>query len=830
MAIWAYVHLKNNKKPTVDALSVLPDSCLVYMRTTDFFELNKKINSQNLLVDKLKLFTEMEAFCNTLQLFDSLLNSNELLHEQIQNNKLHFALYNKNLNWLLSFNIKQLGRQSTIEKKLSELFQAEKNDDETFSFYLNKKLFFKLNEGVVFLSDEPQLLQKAFDTKTKKLFHNKNFIAFKNTLEENTLLNIYVEHKDYAKSQASKKFALSSICKKSISAGNIDFQPSQITVNGFFNADSNEVFFLLKNQVPQNVDFTGVLPMSTISFTAIGFEKIPHSKNKNAKFWQEVNDSAMYNLQKEFYENAVEQFINFETQAKYVAIKIADQEKALEHLQYMSDSVFQGNIFHIKQKLNLFYPLSATITQYAAMLNDYVFFSQSQSDLLILLNELKNGNVMNKNASFVLYKNQHFPEKFNVLIYTAPNLLSKEEIKQVFGFSSKNESNPFENFKHFSFYAINNERNFKFRYNINHEVEVLDKNILWTLNLGNACRMQPYGFINHNTKENELIIQDEANILYLINAKGTILWKKQLNEKITSPIYMVDAVKNKKYQMLFSTKNHIHLIDRNGKYLNNYPSKLPAEATSPLSLLDYDNDKDYRLFIACKNKTIYNYNISGVKQDHFTPVKTDNEVNLPIQYVKVGLSDYLVTIDKEGKVYTFSRRGAGRIGLINKAIKDCKTFFVDATDNINSTYLYYVDDKNALINKISFTDKKEITDLNKNISNAGASFDKVGNNRNTDLIIAANNNLYVYGLNGNVLFEKTTKFETPANIAFYGDITHSLFILHNQEQEKLLVFNQTNQSEKTFEATALPLVSTLFDSKKYLIVVNGNHLTCQVLE
>src|SRR5690606_8602915 len=112
------------------------------------------------------------------------------------------------------------------------------------------------------------------------------------------------------------------------------------------------------------------------------------------------------------------------------------------------------------------------------------------------------------------------------------------------------------------------------------------------------CRMQPYGFVNHNTKENELIIQDEANILYLINAKGTILWKKQLNEKITSPIYMVDAVKNKKYQMLFSTKHHIHLIDRNGKYLNNYPAKLPAEATSPLSLLDYDNDKDYRLFIA----------------------------------------------------------------------------------------------------------------------------------------------------------------------------------------------------------------------------------------
>ncbi|MBX3163321.1 MAG: hypothetical protein KF900_02480 [Bacteroidetes bacterium] len=853
-AVWAYFHVKNNKKPNADAVTVLPDSCLVYLRTSDFFELNKKINSQNLLVDKLKQFPDIENFCNTLQLFDSLLNADDLLQEQIKHNKLHLALYNKNVNWLLAFNIKQLGKQTDIEERLAEVFHAEKSQEHFFSFRLNKnkKLFFTLNNGIALLSDDQKLLQKAFEANTKKLAHNKNFIAFKNTLEENTLLNVFIHHKNYEKSEAREKMPIVSFFLGGFSAGNVNLQPSKISVNGFlYETGDKGIFSVLKEQKAQETDFTDVLPIGTISFIASGFDNFLSLRktmrdtslrhylyNLHQDFWQDINDSAMYNVEDEFYKNTVENFVNFETQQEFVLAKVEDTEMAREHLQYMSDSVWHENsdtVFCLKELLYkrghkyLFFPLSARKLKYAALYGHYLFFCESKTELLSALHDVKNGNVMNKNISFVRYKNQNFSEKFNFLFYCAPNLTGKD--KMLFDFETTSEANPFETFKHYSFSAVNYKSTFRYRWNVSQEAEVLDKNILWTLNLDNPCQTQPYAFVNHNTKENELIVQDEANVLYLINAKGTVLWKKQLNEKITSQVYRVDALKNKKYQMLFSTKHHIHLIDRNGKYLNNYPLKLPAEATSPLALLDYDNDKDYRLFIACKNKTIYNYSISGIKQDHFASVKTDNEVNLPVQYVKVGLSDYLVTADKEGKIYTFSRKGAGRIGLRNQTIADCKAFFVDATDNINATFLYYVDDKSKMIGKISFTDKKEIIELNKNINNAEITFAKVGNNRNTDLIITANNNLYVYSLNGNKLLEKNTNLESTAVTAFYGDMTHALFMTHSQEQKKLFVFNQTNQSEQTLKATALPLVSNLFNnSKKYLIVVNGRQLTCLVNE
>ena len=107
LAVWAYLNLKNSKKPTVNSLTVLPDNCLVYLNTSNFFELNKKINSQSLIADKLKFFGDVNRFCNTLHAFDSVFTTNSLLEEMVKKNTIHFALYEQNLNWIATFNIKR---------------------------------------------------------------------------------------------------------------------------------------------------------------------------------------------------------------------------------------------------------------------------------------------------------------------------------------------------------------------------------------------------------------------------------------------------------------------------------------------------------------------------------------------------------------------------------------------------------------------------------------------------------------------------------------------------------------------------------------------------
>ncbi len=849
-AVWAYFNLKNSKKPTVNALSVLPDKCLVYLNTNDFFELNKKINSQSLIADKLKLFGDVNLFCTTLHSFDSVFKANTLFEEMVKKGSIHFALY-ENLSWISAFNIKRLGNQELIIGELVKLLNAQKVENDTYSFSLNKqdKFYFTLNSGVAIISNSSAGISNALNKANAKLDKNKSFLAFKNTLEENSLLSIYLDHKLYAKSNATTKLNLTLACKTGYSSGSFNIEPSQLTLNGYTRPDSTEIISAFYDQEPQNPDFLNLLPNNTSSFKAYGFSSFENlnktinktSANPNSKFWKLVTDTALFNIENEFYQNAQSYLVNFESKIpgeNFVLLRIADTTKAIEHLGFMSDSLINDDSTFIyklkskdhKQALKLFVTFFNASTNYAALYRSHLIFSENKEELVRLLTDLKNETSVSKNESFIVYKNQNLSEDFNYLVYNSPNKY-KREISSFFNFELKGEKNPFDNFKHFSFSISSNKNNFKFRWQLMNEAEMVNKeqNVLWTLDLDAPSAMQPNGFINHITKENELAIQDETKMFYLINAKGTILWQKKLSEKIMSKIFTVDIFKNNKYQLLFSSENYLHLIDRNGNYVQGYPVKLPAAASSGLSVLDYDNDKDYRLFIACKNNMIYNYSIFGVKVDKFATVKTDAEVTLPVQYAKVGLSDYLITADKEGKIYTFSRKGEARIGLKNKTIENCSAFYVDATNNINSTYLIYVDDKNNLINKISFSDKKVIEKLGNDIELASIKFSNVDDNKAMDVIITKPNAIYAYNLNGNLLFEKAVESELTET-DYYSDESHALFLAFSNTKQELIVLDQLKQKLKSIHASAQPLISNLFnDNKKYLIVTDGTHLNCVAL-
>lgn len=849
---WAYLNLKNSKKPNLEALSVLPDNCLIYFKTNNYFELNKKLNSQSLIVDKLKDFDGINRFCNTMQYFDSLFQTNESLQKQLEENPIHFAVYNNELNWLSAFNIKELGSQMLVQEQLSTKLGARRIEDDLFQFEIlgKKKIYFTLNSGVVIASDSREIISAALNKALPKLSGNSAFLAFKNTLEESTLLSMYVNHRLYASANANQALALSGLCKNGYSSGTIDLEPSQVTLNGFLNPDSSEVFSALANQEAQAPEFITQLPYNCVTFQAYGFNSFTDLKKKLDKrfrashknFWKLVNDSALYNMENDYYENVENYLFGFETTLpleRYASIKLSDTLLGLEHLKFMSDSQFLENgtiIYQLKhaaleKNLKLFYPLLDNTINYGAYYQSYVFYAETKQALVALMTDLKSGLVINKNESFTTYKNQNFSEKFNYLLYATPNLM-QESAKKVFKFKTHLQNKSFENFRHFSFSLINGTTQFKYRCQLTNETESTNKeqNSLWTLKLDTTCHKKVNLFTNHITHENEFLVQDEAKTLYLINAKGTILWKKNISEKMTSGIFTVDIFKNNKYQLLFSTKNYLHLIDRNGNYVNGYPLKLPQESTSELSVIDYDGDKDYRLFIACKNNLVYNYSIYGIRQEGFKPVRVESEINLPIQYVKVGKSDYLVAIDKEGKIYTFSRKGEARIGLKNKVATNCSAFYVDASSNINSTYLVYLEDKKNVMHKISFSDKNETVKLNLELNNAGIKFAQVDENKSMDMIVATGSEVVAYDFNGNLLFEWKNQTDlTKAN--FYSDEGHSFFYSFSETRQELLLFNQLNQRIKTHKATAMPLISNLFkDNKKYLIVTNGNTLNCFLLD
>jgi WD40 repeat protein len=184
----------------------------------------------------------------------------------------------------------------------------------------------------------------------------------------------------------------------------------------------------------------------------------------------------------------------------------------------------------------------------------------------------------------------------------------------------------------------------------------------WETLLDTVAAIKPFFFTNHTTGAKEIFIQDMNNNTYLINAAGRVLWKVPLNERIVGNIYMIDYFRNGKYQLLFSGKNYLHLLDRNGNYVERYPVKLRSAATNSLSVFDYDNNLNYRIFIAGEDKMIYSYDKTGSVVKGWKPFRTTGQVKSEICYFKVSGKDYLAASD-ENSVYFLDRTGNKRLDL-----------------------------------------------------------------------------------------------------------------------------------------------------------------------
>jgi hypothetical protein len=184
----------------------------------------------------------------------------------------------------------------------------------------------------------------------------------------------------------------------------------------------------------------------------------------------------------------------------------------------------------------------------------------------------------------------------------------------------------------------------------------------WETLLDTSACIKPFFFTNHNTGAKEIFIQDYKNNAYLINSAGIILWKVPLEERIMSDIFMIDYYGNGKFQLLFSGKDYLHLLDRNGNYLERYPVKLRSPASGPLALFDYDSNRDYRLIIPGEDKRIYAYDKSGNVVKGWKPFRTNSTIKTEIKYFRVSGKDYLVASD-ETSVYLLDRTGIIRLKL-----------------------------------------------------------------------------------------------------------------------------------------------------------------------
>ena len=91
---------------------------------------------------------------------------------------------------------------------------------------------------------------------------------------------------------------------------------------------------------------------------------------------------------------------------------------------------------------------------------------------------------------------------------------------------------------------------------------------------------KPYLVTDHRNGNNEIIVQDNEKVIYLVDADFQISWQRPLFLPIVGTIHQIDFYKNEKLQYAFITNDSLYVIDRKGQNVANFPKYLAPHLKS----------------------------------------------------------------------------------------------------------------------------------------------------------------------------------------------------------------------------------------------------------
>lgn len=851
-AVWGYLKLRENKEPQSSITEHIPASSVCVIETNNVHELITQLTRQNLIWKSLLTHQTLLSTQQVISYLDSLVNTNADIKEVVAGNKIYWSFVKNGnaFNSVIQFKLKE----KSNERVVTEFFEKVFTKDASVALYdaytalINKqKWHIGYRNGIVYVSSQANLLEQCVSLK------KEGSIAADKAYQELVKINGTQTIQVYFNHRYADLFDTSLFTRQSFF--NAEVQLNAITLNGYTLSDSLSFFNLLRNQEEGSIRQFENLPTNPASLKAITLNdvKLFYSrlepvqpaaiKEKNDLAWKALNDSALYNLKEEWLDNIGAEMVcgNYiieNNPFSITTLKLKDAEKAEQHLRYMSDSIVGSEVpvYRIREEdqslCSVFDP--SQLNRFACLQNGSLFFFSDEKALTYFMQCVSTSALLAKNTAFMDYASDNLFQECNYLYYENAeytkhyklrSLLNSEELIQTDRAVS-----------HISLSVKNYKEHLQVRLNIAHARENSHQsntpsNTLWEFEADSAITSPICIFTNHLTQENELCFQDHENNLYLVGCTGGLLWKKEIAEPIVSQIYTVDIFKNGKLQLVFNTENYLHLLDRNGNYVQGYPVKLPAKVTSSITLLDYDHTKDYRLYFACADKKIYNYTLYGVKTEGFIPLKTNAVVKMPVQYVKVGLSDYLITADVSGNIYVFSRKGEGRIDFKNKTTEDLDNFYVIGGNNLDNTKLIYVDDKNNLLDKISLTDKKEAIKIGDELKGFKTEFALIDDDTQTDMLMFGDGAVYGYDLFSGKLLESFNEQAVYEDAQVVNTTDNEYILAFDRAGHKINVIAMDGKVQSTIQnATQKPLISNLYkNGKTYVLIVSGSKVSCQEL-
>ncbi len=695
-------------------------------------------------------------------------------------------------------------------KKIS---QIESYED--FEIYCLKEgkdaLYYSIDQKIVCMSPNLKLLQQSLaaslDTSLSlqsdpEFNHAHRFAG--NDLDGNLLMNFSKSPILFREALSYQSNSKIDLLKNMGAWMSLDLQlkPNLITTNGFIiSKDAKQhALSVLNKQKPSSKKITHILPKQTFYYAQFNLTNFPDFldqnssledglKNQFSKTFGEVFTLAYLSEQKT---DAYKKAVVFELKSH------SELERLIKQYQNFDPSKPYG--FIEKAMGNLFSGLN--LNTYKVM-DHYVVFSEESSVLERFFNPTNLTKPLSKNLNYQNFEKQ-FSKESTFFTYLKPtaNLLFLSEHLSEQSLSYIQKYQPiFSKCAHIGL-QINTEEPNLFYTTIQVKYDPSEKGVsslLWDLPIEAPVASKPFLLKNHYTQLYDIFYQDKNKELFLVSTTGKILWKKAIDEQIIGNIYQVDAYKNNKYQLLFSTQSAVHLIDRNGKYVDGYPINIKDKITSAgLQLMDYDNNKSYRMLIPCKNKTLLNYSINGESIKGWDPPSFSSNLSSKITLLTINQKDYLVCLLEDGSIYLLDRRGAERYKTEHTLPLGHSDCYVFSASTIEESFITF-SDQTGVIHKLFFNGTKQTTVTNQSFNQ---DFHYVCLKPNKNALFYAfleKNSFHLYDQTLENLFTYTSEtgsLEPELELYFFKNQTY--YGITNKAEDELVLLNQKGEMHDDF--------------------------------
>lgn len=780
----------------------------------------------------------------------------------------------QSFNYLIIGNCKQEQKAAFItalEKSLESTKTSQRIYEECqltkVSYNDNKaNLSVAFEEGLVILSSSPILLENSVLQLKRRIPLNEKpeFKRLFKTADKAIDANLFVNYSEFG--HFLDVFSSSEKTESLRHFGDwmevdLNLNDKGLMFNGFSLLKDSSATFLsnLKNLSPGKMNVASVVPDNAAYFSFLGFEDFKEYHNNFKEHLQQkqelyqfeknisnINKNNDIDIAEDLYAWIGNEFCFFMTQGEHenpmqnacVAIHSNNVELSLEKLHKIGskhdankDTIsFMNYPIHNLGLVN-FLPLTlgdffkgVKHTHYV-VLQDYIVFGNDVGNLKNVINSYLRGKTLIKNIDFNQFY-ENFKEESSYFVYLNPKRAKNfwsyfldEKTAKLF-----NDHQEFLNdFEAIGFQSIAHDNLFYTNAYSNYKVIKNDQAIsLIECVLDTSYSRKPWLVKNHYTQENELLLQDDNNQLYLINNVGKILWRKQLDQKIVGDIHLIDRYKNKKYQYLFGTGNELYLIDRNGNKVDGFPLKLKHKQTLGISVLDYDKNRNYRILVPCGNKIItYAADGKQVKGWKFNNAK--GQLSSSPSLLQVGKKDYVIFSDNQGNVYATNRKGNTRIEINSQLPKNRSSYEILIKNNLKNSGVLTTD-TNGIVYFLKLSDEIETITTRAFSKFHDFSLDHLASPSVPDVLYYDEHEIYAYKLSKNNLFSIKDLDYTPS----FGVQAHTLdddgnYIITTTSRENNQVFAYDSNGELLenfpMEANSDVLVEDLNkDGQKELII------------